>query len=93
MCGAGLEKGWHAPQLERGGEQLDSRVERLLGDQLTRLLGLQVGEHELTRLLGLLVGEHERLRGRSHAAEDNRRESVALARAGGGNRADFKFSF
>ena len=84
MCGAGLEKGWHAPQLERGGEQLDSRVERLLGDQLTRLLGLQVGEHELTRLLGLLVGEHERLRGRSHAAETTAGSRWRKARAGGG---------
>ena len=48
--------GWHAPQLERGGEQLDGRVERPLGDQPARLGGL-------------LVGEHERLRGRSHAAD------------------------
>ena len=43
---AGREKGWHAPQLKRGGEQLDGRVERPFGEQLTRLGGLLVGEHE-----------------------------------------------
>ena len=77
--------GWHAPQLERGGEQLDGRVERPLGDQPARLGGL-------------LVGEHERLRGRSHAANtqppapvssETYRESVGpwpWARARGVNR-------
>ena len=54
MCGLGAKKGWHAPQLKRGGEQLDGRVEQLFGEQLTRLGGL-------------LVGEHERVVTRSHA--------------------------
>ena len=61
--------GWRAPQLERGGEQLDGRVERPLGDQPARLGGLLVG------LLGLLVGEHKRIRGRSHAAHTTARAS------------------
>jgi hypothetical protein len=65
--------GWRAPQLERGGEQLDGRVERPLGDQPARLGGLLVG------LLGLLVGEHKRIRGRSHAAHTTARASDAPA--------------
>ena len=59
MCVLGAKKGWHAPQLKRGGEQLDGRVEQLFGEQLTRLGGL-------------LVGEHERVVTRSHAPRGRR---------------------
>ena len=45
-CVGWARKGWHAPQLKRGGEQLDGRVEQLFREQLTRLGGLLVGEHE-----------------------------------------------
>ena len=83
---ARAQMGWHAPQLKRGGEQLDGRVERPLGDQPARLGGLLVG------LLGLLVGEHERIRGRSHAAHTTARasdppasERVGGRECGGGN--------
>ena len=67
---AGREKGWHAPQLKRGGEQLDGRVEQLFGEQLTRLGGL-------------LVGEHERVVTRSHAPRSEA-VSVAVASRGSG---------